>query len=298
MKLLHSLPPFNFCGIETKGFDQCKVVILPVPYDSTTSYNPGARNGPHAMIQASRNMELYDEELGFTPADVGIFTLEELEPSMKSPEETIARVEEVVAEILENGKFPVVFGGEHSVSLGAVRAVNEQFDDVSVLQLDAHADCRDEYEGTRYSHACVARRFSEICPVVQFGIRSLSAGEAEFLKGTDAVKTFFMHELRMDGLERAVDDAVSSLSERVYISFDIDAMDPSIVPATGTPEPGGLLWDEVLYLLRNVCAQKDVVGFDLVELAPIPGMPASDFLAAKLAYKLIGYKFKPGEVKV
>jgi len=292
MKLLHALPPFNFCGIESMDFGQCKAVVLPVPYDSTTSYNPGTRNGPHAIIQASRNMELYDEELGFTPAEMGIFTLEELEPSMKSPEDTIARVEEAVAEILESGKFPVVFGGEHSISLGAVRAVNEHFEDVSVLHLDAHADCRDEYEGTKYSHACVARRFSEICPVVQLGIRSLSAGEADFLKKSGAVKTFFMHELRKEGFEQTIDNAISSLSDRVYISFDIDAMDPSAVPATGTPEPGGFLWNEALQVLRKVCEQKEVIGFDLVELSPIPGMSASDFLAAKLAYKFIGYKFK------
>ena len=148
MKLLHSLPPFNFCGTELREFDDCKVVVLPVPYDSTTSYNPGARNGPHAIIQASRNMELYDEELGFSPADIGIYTLDELEPSMKSPEDQVARVEEAVAEIIEAKKFPLTLGGEHSISLGAVRAVCENVEDVSVLHLDAHADCRDEYEGT------------------------------------------------------------------------------------------------------------------------------------------------------
>jgi len=295
MKLLNSLPPFNFCGTEWVQFEKCKVVVLPVPYDSTASYNPGARNGPHAIIQASRNMELYDEELGFSPADIGIYTLDELEPSMKSPEDQVARVEEAVGEILEEKKFPVTLGGEHSISLGAVRAVCESFDDVSVLHLDAHADCRNEYEGTKYSHACAARRFSELCPVIQLGIRSLSAEEAEFLKGSEDVRTFFMKDIRKDGLELALERAIPELSDNVYISFDIDALDPGIMPATGTPEPGGFGWYEALEILRKVCEQKKVVGFDLVELSPIPGSPASDFLAAKLAYKFLGYEFKQGE---
>jgi len=294
MKLLNSLPPFNFCGTEWPAFEKCKVVVLPVPYDSTTSYNPGARNGPHAIIQASRNMELYDEELGFSPADIGIYTLDELEPSMKSPEDQVARVEEAVGEILEEKKFPVTLGGEHSISLGAVRAVCESFEGVSVLHLDAHADCRDEYEGTKYSHACAARRFSELCPVIQLGIRSLSAEEAEFLKGSEDVRTFFMKDIRKDGLELALERAIPELSDNVYISFDIDALDPGIMPATGTPEPGGFGWYEALEILRKVCEQKKVVGFDLVELSPIPGSPASDFLAAKLAYKFLGYEFKQG----
>jgi len=292
MKLLHSLPPFNFCGLERKEFKDCRVVVLPVPYDSTATYNPGARNGPHAIIQASRNMELYDEELGYSPADVGIFTLDELEPSMKSPEDMVARVEGVVAEIVEAEKFPVVLGGEHSISLGAIRAMNEKHDGITVLHLDAHGDLRNEYEGTRYSHACVMRRASEICPVVQLGVRSISAEEAEFMKGAENVKTFFMHDVREEGLAATLDDLIPALSEEVYISFDIDVFDPGEVPATGTPEPGGMRWHEVMQVLKRVSAQKQIVGFDLVELAPIPGNPASDFLAAKLAYKLIGHKFK------
>lgn len=292
MKLLHSMPPFNFCGIEAKEFKDCRVVVLPVPYDSTASYNPGARNGPHAIVQASRNMELYDEELGYSPADVGIFTLDELEPSFKSPEETIARVEEAIEEIVEAEKFPVMLGGEHSISLGAIRAINEKHGGVSILHIDAHADLRDEFEGTKYGHASVMRRASEICPVVQLGIRSLSAEEAEFMKGSENVRTFFMHGIREEGLAATLDSALPALSDDVYISIDIDALDPSEVPATGTPEPGGFRWHEMMQILRRVCAQKRIVGFDVVELAPIPGNPASDFLAAKLAYKLIGCIFK------
>lgn len=290
MKLLHARPPFNFCGLEGKAFEDCAVVVLPVPYDSTSSWNVGSRNGPHAIIQASRNMELYDEELGWTPADVGIWTLDELEPSMKSPEETIARVEEAVAEILEAEKFPVTLGGEHSIALGPVRAVNERYDNISVLQLDAHADLRDEYEGTKYNHACVLRRVRELCDAVQVGVRSLSAEEAEFLKVSNA-KIHMMGEVRKLGIEEIAQKVVSELSENVYVTIDLDGFDPGELPATGTPEPGGLHWYEGLHLLRRVFEERNVVGFDVTEL--MPGYPACDFFAARLAYKLIAYKFNP-----
>ena len=295
MQLLHSLGPFSFCGIDGVKFEDAKVVVLPVPYDSTTSYNPGARNGPHAMIDASRHMELYDEELGFSPSDVGIFTLDELEPSMKSPEDMVARVEAAVSEILEAGKQPLMLGGEHSISLGAIRAMSAHNESVSVLALDAHADLRDEYGGTKYSHACVMRRASEICDVAQLGIRSLSAGEAEFMKGGKAPFTGLMNRIREDGLDTCLGEALDSIGKDVYVSIDLDALDPSILPATGTPEPGGFLWDEVLHILRETCKKKRILGFDIVELSPIPGNPASDFTAAKLAYKLIGYEFRPQE---
>ncbi|MDD5317147.1 MAG: agmatinase [Candidatus ainarchaeum sp.] len=296
MKLLHSLPPYNFCGDEENDFGTSKAVVLPVPYDSTTSYAPGARNGPNAIIMASRNMELYDEELGTTPADAGIFTLPELEPSMKSPEDNCARVEKAAAEIFGSGKFPLVFGGDHSVSIGAARAAHAHAkragEATSILHVDAHADLRDEFQGTKFSHACVARRFSEHSRVVQFGTRSLSREEAEFIAGTGKVKTVFMHEIRRAGMGESIRKAVSALSGQVYVSFDIDAFDPSDAPATGTPEPGGLRWHEALELLRAVFEEKNVVGFDLVELSPVPGSHASDFLAARLAYKAFAYKFK------
>jgi len=293
LKLLHSLPPFNFCGIDGVDFESAKAVVLPVPYDSTTSYNPGARNGPHAMIQASRNMELYDEELGYSPADIGIFTLDELEPSMKSPEDEVARVEEAVGEILEAKKFPVVFGGEHSISLGAIRAMNETYENVSVLHIDAHADLRNEYEGTKYSHACVMRRACELCDVAQLGIRSISAEEAEFLKESEKPFTFFMHQIRERGLAACIDDALGKLGKDIYVSIDVDGFDPGVLPGTGTPEPGGFSWNEMCQIVKAACEKKHVVGFDIMELSPIPGNPVSEFTAAKLAYKFLGYEFKP-----
>jgi len=290
MKLLNTLPPYNFCGTD-KEFKDCKVVVLQVPYDATASYGSGARNGPHAIICASRNMELYDEEMNSVPANIGIFTLDELEPSMKSPEDNCARVESAVSEILENNKFPLIFGGDHSVSIGAVRAMKKKFPDLTVIHIDAHADLRNEFEGTPFSHACAARRFSESCPVIQFGIRSFSEEEAEFMKSR-SVKTFSMSEIRSHGLEFVLNKIAQSISGSIYLSLDIDAIDPSEVPATGTPEPGGLRWNEMLEVLKKVCLAHKVVGFDLVELAPIPGQSSSDFLAAKLAYKFLAYKFR------
>lgn len=292
MEMLYSLPPYNFCGTYGKDFESCKVAVLPVPYDSTASYGSGTRDGPHAIISASRNMELYDEELGITPADIGIFTLDELEPDMGSPEGTTNRVEDAVSRILEAGKFPLMFGGEHSVSVGAVRAASKKYEDLSVLHLDAHGDLRNEFMGTRYSHACAARRFSESCSVVEMGIRSISEEEAVFLKSTDRVKTFFMHDLRANGIETTLNRVMTMLPGSVYVSLDIDIMDPGDVPGTGTPEPGGLHWHEILPILKHVCARKRVVGMDIVEVSPIPGSRASEFLAARLAYKFLGYRFK------
>src|SRR5271157_3397742 len=181
MRLLHSRPPYNFPGIEPElsSFEKAKVVVFPVPYDSTTCYGGGTRNGPHAIIIASRQMELYDEELGYEPARIGIHTLDELEPSMNSPEETVERVEEVIAEIIGSRKFPLMLGGEHSISLGAVRALLKSHKDMSVLQLDAHGDLRDEFEGTKFGHTSVMRRISELCDTVQVGIRDMSLEEAE-----------------------------------------------------------------------------------------------------------------------
>jgi agmatinase len=291
MKILHSRPPYNFPGIELSSFDRAKVVVFPVPYDSTTCYRSGTRNGPHAIIAASRQMELYDEELGYEPAHVGIHTLDELEPSMNSPEETVGRVEEVVAEIIENKKFPLMLGGEHSISLGAVRALIKKYSNISVLQLDAHSDLRDEFEGTKFGHTSVMRRISELCDTVQVGVRSMSKEEAEFAK-KKKLKLFHVK----DSLKPKF--IVSSLKKDVYVTIDLDVFDPSEVPAVGTPEPGGLHWYDVLAILKEVASQRNIVGFDVVELCPIEGDVSSDFLAARLAYKFLGYVFKSHLTKV
>ena len=292
MEMLHSLPPYNFCGIDGKysDFKSAKVVVLPVPYDSTASYGVGTRHGPHAIINASRNMELYDREFDASPYEIGIHTLSELEPSMAGPAETVERVKQVIKDILDAGKFPFMLGGEHSLTTGAVQAVAGKFRNFSVLQLDAHADMRDEFESTKHSHACAMRRAREITDVVQVGIRSLSADEAEYIKEKKVKNIFFMPQDTND-FDAQIPKIVAALKDNVYISFDIDALDPSEVPATGTPEPGGLRWSQAIKLLRAVAEKKKIIGMDLVELAPIPGNSAPDFLAAKLAYKMVGYAF-------
>lgn len=281
----------NFGGIDTEyqSLEAAAFVVVPVPYDLTTTYQGGARKGPSAIVDASCNMELYDEEVESEIYKVGIHTLPPLEPVASGPEGMLNRVEEAVSGVLESGKIPVLLGGEHSITLGAVRAVKRFYPKLSVLHLDAHADMRASYQGTPYSHACVGRRMQELCPVVQVGIRSMSEEESAFIR-KEKVPVFGAAALRRD--PAWVSKVLRHLTMDVYISVDLDAFDPSVMPATGTPEPGGMLWHDVLDLVRDVCRNRNVVGFDLVELAPIPGMVAPDFLAARLAYRMMGYLSK------
>jgi len=235
-------------------------------------------------LEASLQLELYDEELDSEPYQVGIHTLAPLEPVAEGPKAMIERVRRAVGEIAKAGKFPLVLGGDHSITLGAVQALSSHYGKLSVLQLDAHADLRDEYQGTRWSHACVGRRIGELARLTQIGLRSLSREEAEFLKSSD-ITAIYAHELSQGAVERVIDD----LGDPVYLTLDMDVFDPALVPAVGTPEPGGLGWPVVLAILKRVFKTHRVVGCDIVELAPIPGLIAPDFLAAKLVYKLIGY---------
>ncbi|TAN62336.1 agmatinase [bacterium] len=286
----------NFGGLPEELLKKKKkrFSVLPVPYDLTASYISGMRNGPRAIIDASTHMELYDDELGCEPCNAGIETLLFLEATALGPEEMIKRVKAAGSVIIASGRLPVLIGGEHSVTLGLVQALLKKHPKMSVLQLDAHADMRDEYQDSPFNHACVARRISELCPIVQAGIRSLSIEEAEFLssvkngKGTrrnKRIKTFSAHET----LGGVADDVSASLTDEVFITVDLDVFDPAIMPATGTPEPGGLFWYDALDLLRKVISKKKIVGFDVVELCPLPGNIAPDFLAAKLVYKMMGY---------
>ena len=282
-------PPRNFAALplQYSDFETSKVVIVPIPYDSTTDWRSGSRDGPMAIIDASQYLELYDQELDRESYLVGIHTLPELRPSMEGPEQTAERVYAVASDLVRKKKFVVMLGGEHSLTLGMVRAYKEKFPRLSVLQLDAHADLRDEYEDSRYSHACVMRRVLECCPIVPVGLRSLSLEEHRFLM-LNQMRPFFTEGLPLD--DKAI---VSALSQEVYITIDLDVLDPSIMSAVGTPEPGGLSWHEVLRILRQVAQEKHVVGFDLVELCPKEGPSSCAFLAAKLAYKLIGYSTFP-----
>ena len=281
-------PPQNFAGLSSpySDLETAKVVILPVPYDGTAEWHGGAREGPGAIIDASRYLELYDIELGQEIYRVGIHTLPEISPLLDSPEKMVQSVYKVAKEVIRQEKFVVMLGGEHSISLGVIKAFEEKMQDFCVLQLDAHADLRDEYLGTKYSHACVMRRVLELCPVTQVGIRSISWEEQQFLSQSK-MQPFYVSPLAIaPGFAKQV---IASLTNNVYVSIDLDVFDPSIMSAVGTPEPGGMLWHEVLNLLELVIKYKHVVGFDLVELCPKEGPASCAFLAAKLAYKLIGY---------
>ncbi|MDQ1277438.1 MAG: Agmatinase [Thermodesulfobacteriota bacterium] len=278
----------NFGGIEPEcaAYDGAKFAVIPVPYDLTSTYQSGSRQGPAAILAASANMELYDEELRKVTYLEGIFTASPIEVDARGPDRMIGAIRQVVSDVLMDKKIPVLLGGEHSVTLGAVQAVQAAFPDLTVLQLDAHADLRESYQGTPFSHACIARRIQELCPLVQAGIRSLSEEEAIFMKeGT--IKTFSA-DFILD--EPAwIDKICEHLTGDVYITIDLDVLDPAFMPSTGTPEPGGVSWREVLRLVRGVAKKCRVRGFDVVELSPIPGHVAPDFLAAKLIYRIMGY---------
>ncbi|TET38633.1 MAG: agmatinase [Dehalococcoidia bacterium] len=292
MKREFFYPQRNFAATPEQyaDFETSRVVILPIPYDSTTDWRSGSRDGPMAIIDASQYLELYDHELDREIYLTGIHTLPELEPSMKGPEQTVERVYNVVSELVQKGKLVAMLGGEHSLTAGMVKAFRERFDRLCVLQLDAHADLRDEYQGTKYSHACVMRRVLECCPIVQVGVRTLSQEEHRFL-AQNQMRPFFTQGRPLD--QPSLDEMVSALSEEVYVTIDLDVLDPSIMSAVSTPEPGGMGWYEILRVLRQVAQQRHVVGFDLVELCPKEGPSSCAFLAAKLAYKLIGYVLSP-----
>jgi len=276
---------FGYLPEEYSGTDEAGIVIIPVAYDGTSTWVKGADEGPSAIIEASANMELYDIETDSEVYKRGIFT-EETIGGQITTKEMIYAVQDAVRYYLEEGKFAVVIGGEHSVSIGSIKMHAELYDNLTVLQLDAHADLRREYNGSQYNHACVMARAKEICPIVQVGVRSMSVEERESI---DESRMFLARDIH-DNAEW-IERAVSKLSENVYITIDLDAFDPSIVPSTGTPEPGGLLWYEVLTFLRKVSEKKNIVGFDVVELCPDGNNKAPDFLAAKLIYKLLSYKF-------
>jgi len=288
--------PLAFGGAlpHPKNFDDARVVILPVPVDRTTSYVGGTRNGPHEILQASSHMELWDEEIGADIHGVGLFTLPEMELPFGELVPLMDEIRRVAAEILARDKFLVTLGGEHSVTPPLVAAAAARHRGLHVLQIDAHADLRDCYMGTPHNHACAIRRSLEYAAVTQVGIRSMSTEEAEAAGGLNTT-IFYDSSMRQD--PQWIERVVESLGDPLYITIDVDGLDPAIMPATGTPEPGGLSWYETLALLRAAISRRNVVACDIVELSPIPGLMAPNFLCAKLVYKILGYKFGD-EVKV
>ncbi|MBL7473576.1 agmatinase [Robertkochia sediminum] len=283
----------NYAGIPDKygRLDDAQVVLIPVPYDGTSTWQKGADKGPQAFLHASENMELYDIETRTEPYRKGIYLAPPVSEN-SSPEKMVEAVHKTAKNYINQDKFVTLFGGEHSISIGSIRAFNEAFNDLTVLQIDAHADLRESYEGSRCNHACAVHEASKNNKLIQVGIRSMDISELEHMTEE---QVYFAHDMVND--DDWMSDSISQMTENVFITIDLDAFDPSILPSTGTPEPGGLLWYEMTDYLKQVFKKKNVVGFDIVELCPDPQEKSSDFLAAKLYYKMLAYKFKYSNTK-
>ncbi len=292
--------PMNFGGIDEEEFssyDAAQILVLPISYEGTVSFGTGTGAGAMAIVDASRNMELYEEETDAEVYKIGIHTLEEFQPQ-KTPEAMMDSLYERSKEILKTDKFLCMLGGEHSVSAPIIRAHAEKYHNLSVLQIDAHADLRDEYDGTKHSHASIMARVVKDLriPSVQVGIRSISADEARAIDNGLPTKIFWAKDIV--GRTDWIDEAIDGLTENVYLTIDIDGLDPSLVPTTGTPEPGGLGWYETLALIRKLAKRKRVVGMDLVEFSKAENSDAPAFLCAKLVYKSLAYIFQDDTPKV
>ena len=285
----------NFLAIDKQysGFSSSKIAILPVPYEKTTSYGKGTAKGPKAILHASRYVEFFDEE---TEKEVcfeqGITSLKPLQLGSLSGKKALDVIYKNVKLLIDAGKFVITLGGEHSISTATIKAHFDSYKDLSILHFDAHSDLRDEYEGSKYSHACFAARVAEFTTnITQIGIRALSKDEFQFIK-EKGISTFYAHDLKNGGLNsELMDSVIGTLDKNVYITFDVDYFDPSIMPSTGTPEPNGFYWHETAKFLKRVCSERNLVGFDIVELAPSKDFTFPDFLTAKLIYKILNYKF-------
>lgn len=290
----------NFGGIDEEqysSFESARVLILPVSYEGTVSYGTGTGAGAMAIVDASRNMELYEEETDSEVYKIGIHTLPEFMPRT-TPERMMSELYDHTKELLASDKFLCMLGGEHSVSAPIIKAHHEKYDNLSVLQIDAHADLRDSYDGTTHSHASIMARVVKDLgiPAVQVGIRSISGDEARSLKEGLPTRIFWARDIV--GKTDWIDDAIDSLTDNVYLTIDIDGLDPSIMPTTGTPEPGGLGWYETLTLIRKLAEKKRVVGMDLVEYSYFENYDAPAFLCSKLVYKSLAYFFNKETPKV
>jgi agmatinase len=290
----------TFGGIPDKysTWEDASFAIIPFPVDLTASYVSGSRNGPRAILDASQHMELFDEETKLAPYREGIFTAADVARDAEGAEATLGEVEKRVSATVKAGKFPILLGGEHTGTIGAVNALRKRHEDLTVIYFDAHADLRDEYLGSKLNHACVARRIVEAgVNLIQVGIRSMSEEEDRFLRKTEEVKIFYAGEVR-DNLAEVTKGIVGNLKGNVYISIDLDVFDPGIMPAVGTPEPGGLTWYDAIDILRDVMQSGcTVVGCDIMELAPIAGIVAPEYMAARLAYRLMGWILAEREEK-
>ena len=277
----------TYAGIpeEFAKLEQAKIVLIPVPYDGTSTWQKGADKGPGAFLDASENMELYDIETGTEVYQQGVYLADPVTENA-SPERMVEAVHQATKKYIKKNKFVTIFGGEHSISIGTIRAFSEMYPSLTVLHIDAHADLRKQYEGSKYNHACAVYEASQSTNLIQVGIRSMTVKEKTVM---DEEKTYFAHEMAVD--DTWMDSAIDQMTDNVFITFDLSALDPSIMPSTALPQPGGLLWFESLEFLKQVFEEKNVVGFDIMELCPNKNEKSSDFLAAKLYYKMLSYKF-------
>jgi agmatinase len=293
---MKALPPkSSFLAIpepELSTYENSKFIIQQVPYEHTSSYLQGSAKGPKAIVDASHFVEFYDEELDAeTYRQCGIATLEEMDFKNKVDADAIALIESETDRLINDGKFVVSIGAEHTVTLGFVKAHVKKYKNLSVLQIDAHSDLRSSYHDNIYSHASVMARIHDLnIPLTQIGIRAQCKEEADLIKSSNIIHTFYAHKIRNQKSENWMDEAIATLSENVYLTIDADGFDPAVIPAVGTAEPNGLFWVETLAFLKKVFASKNVVGFDVVECAPIEGQILSEYTLAKLIYRLIGYQ--------
>ncbi|MBK6545636.1 MAG: agmatinase [Saprospiraceae bacterium] len=279
----------TYAGIPEKyaNFDFAQVLLTSIPYDGTSTWGKGADEGFKAFMNASENMELFDIETMSEPYKKGVYLEKPLKVKKRSPEEMVELVYQYALQQLKSGKLPTYFGGEHSISIGLIRAFAKKYKNLTVVQLDAHTDLRQEYMGTKFNHACALAEAQKYTNLLQVGIRSMDISEKKFLEKD---KVYFAHNI-MDN-DYWMEESIIKMSDKVYITLDLDVFDSSLMPSTGTPEPGGMEWYQVLQYLRMIFLRKHVVGFDIVELAPNPHNQAPDFLAAKLYYKMLAYYFE------
>ena len=277
----------NFGGIEDKycAFESSAVLLQSIPFDGTSTWGKGADLGFDSFLEAAENTELYDIETNSEIYKKGIHILPTIGED-NSPEDVFKKVYQSTKGLLEQNKFLTFFGGEHSISIGILKAFYEKYPDITILQLDAHADLRPSYMGSPYNHACAVYDASKHANLIQVGIRSMDSTEVEHM---NKEKTWFAEDMFFS--DEWIEKSLKQMTNKVYITLDLDVFDPSIMPATGTPEPGGMLWNPMISYLKRVFKEKNVLGFDIVELAPMEGNPAPNFLAAKLYYKMLSYKF-------
>jgi len=287
--------PNNFLGLEPKlsDYGNARAAILPLPYEATTSYGAGTKRGPAAIIKASQQVEFFDEELNLEPCQIGIATMAAPGLGRASGAQAVKIIAGSCRKLINDGKFVVGLGGEHTVTVGMVQAMHEKYPGLWVVQLDAHSDLRDRYAGSPYSHACAMARVNEFCPLIGLGIRSGISGEREKLKAPSRI--YYAHEMRQLGPAKWREEVLGILGKYIYLTIDLDFFNPAEMPAVGTPEPGGFGWYEALDFLRELFVRREIIGCDIVELMPLRGLSGPDFWAARLAYKLIGYKFFSGK---